>query len=63
MYVLRLTENLQGSFAHFPCKASFRKLSEIQEIADLWGIFDQWLNVAEDGCICTGIGHSGATMR
>ena len=44
-------------------KLSFRKLGEIQEIADLWGIFNKWLNVTEDGCICTGIGHSGATMR
>ena len=44
-------------------KLSFRKHGEIQEIADLWGISDQWPNVAEDGCICTGVGHSGATMQ
>ena len=44
-------------------KPSFRKHGKIQKIADLWGISDHWLNVAEDGCICTGVGHSGATMQ
>ena len=46
--------------AYLVKKLSFRKHVEIQEIADLWSISDQWLNVAEDNC--TGIGHSGATM-
>ena len=44
-------------------KLSFRKHVEIQEIAHLCGISNQWLNVAEDDCICTGVGHSGATMQ